>query len=167
MWKLECVRTNIYKELEIFDMCAGHELRTPTSKQRAPGLFESLASRLLEQWKSQSASVSDQYVVKIRHCGSNAAAMHFAARSYESNGSSDAGRSDPDHLLSGSALFLDETWEQISTKLSSHIQAAMSQPNYFTEAGSLLGQPDPLLGPTIVLAERMARGEDVSYCIDT
>lgn len=156
VWKLDCVRTNIYKELHIFHASATHDTGSSTTKPRAPGLFEVLSSRLLKQWKNQDYSESDQRFISIAQANSDATPITLPARLYkrkveDNSGSCDSNEKFPDR----SATFLDETLEQISAKLLPHMQATISHLNY--------KEPDPLIGPTIRQALRLAQEGNVSH----
>ncbi|KAL8717791.1 MAG: hypothetical protein Q9225_005006, partial [Loekoesia sp. 1 TL-2023] len=150
VWKLDCVRTNIYKELDIFHAGATHDPGSSTTRPPAPGLFEVLSSRLLEQWKNQDHSESGQRFISIAQANSDAAPItlpvRWCKRNVEDNCRS---RDSNEKLPDRSSIFLDGTSEQISAKLLPHMQSTISHSDY--------KEPDALIGPTIRRALRFAQ----------
>ncbi|KAL8689986.1 MAG: hypothetical protein Q9218_004471 [Villophora microphyllina] len=137
VWKLDCVRTNVHKELDMFQT----------------GVFAILANQDRERWRdpgsSTSGDCSARYACAAREVASVAFAAQVDLRQLTSWG---AVASKPSTLPTPeSILFFDETTEQISSKLLQHMHAALSHPSY--------QDPSPLIGPTIHAALKLIREE--------
>ncbi|KAL8938005.1 MAG: hypothetical protein Q9211_003406, partial [Gyalolechia sp. 1 TL-2023] len=149
VWKLDCMRTNIYKELDIFHP-GFKDPASSTTTPRAAGLFTALSSRLLEQWHSQRVSESDRCFVKVAHANRDASTMLFQARWCKQDNDHNArSRASDQEVSDKSAVFLDESTEQISITLLSHVESTVSH----------LGDSDPntMIGPTLRLASTLTR----------
>ncbi|KAL8830258.1 MAG: hypothetical protein Q9170_005810, partial [Blastenia crenularia] len=145
VWKLDCVRTNIYKELEIFHAGTSHDSGPLTMGPRAPGLLEILSSRLLERRKSSGVSESDRCSIRVGLSRSDASPMSFSARAYKLE---NAEITESRQAEEGRTFFLlDEQMEQLSAKLLPYMQATVSLAQY-TEL-------DGLVGPTMRLSSRL------------
>lgn len=157
VWKLDCMRTNIYKELDIFHP-GFIDPAALTMRPPAQGLFEILYCRLIEQWKSGSVSGSDRCVVRVSHATHDRGPMLLPALLYKQNTDDSAGNCGADkETLGRKAVFLDESKEQISAKFLSHVKTTISSADN--------SDLNDLVGPTLRLASAMIRDRNVSHDI--
>ncbi|KAL8938251.1 MAG: hypothetical protein Q9216_003991 [Gyalolechia sp. 2 TL-2023] len=149
VWKLGCMRTNIYREIDMF-YPRSKDPGMSNMKPSTTGLFSSLSSRLLEQWHSQRVSESDRCFIRVTRTSCDKSPMLFPARWYKRN-NNDGSRGGKQEVFESdrNTVFLDESKEQISITLLSHVESTISH----------LDDSDPnnLIGPTCRLASTLTR----------
>ncbi|KAL9604556.1 MAG: hypothetical protein Q9179_001816 [Wetmoreana sp. 5 TL-2023] len=134
VWKLDCVRTNIYKELDVFNT----------------GAFGIMASRLLERSQGQSRLRRGQYSIRFAHAEKDVAPISFGARLEQRQDTQNAGTFGTETLPTALEVpFLDETPEQISSKLLPYMQMTISHLSY--------EEPSRFMGPSIRTALKIVQ----------
>ncbi|KAI4235839.1 MAG: hypothetical protein LQ349_002904 [Xanthoria aureola] len=116
VWKLDCMRTSIYKEVEIF--------RT--------GFFRKLASRPLERWKEQQSQERVECFVKLASGAGDAISLCCISQLDRRKNSHGLEGHDVDDFqsLSGNLICIDETTDQILSKLLPSLRTTIFHPSY-------------------------------------
>ncbi|KAL8986649.1 MAG: hypothetical protein Q9177_004071, partial [Variospora cf. flavescens] len=139
VWKLDCVRTNIYKELDIFhpDINVGNDSSTPE-----PGYPEALASQLLTHRENNGPAQGDRYRIGVKYANSDASPMPFTIQLCKQQ--TVDGTEDPaigQNANVRDATLLNDSTDQIAAKLLPYMRATISHPSY--------EEVDPLIGRTL------------------
>ncbi|KAL8948146.1 MAG: hypothetical protein Q9222_005645 [Ikaeria aurantiellina] len=142
VWKLDCVRTNIYKELEVFQT----------------GLFQEFASRFLEHYKFESGMTSRQCYVNYVSTESDVRPMSFSSQDTIQGNSQQRGEPQPNEEHEEiNARYLNETTEQISSKLLPFMQAIVLQ---------LIDHEPPLLTKQTFVTAKTSGDKLLAHALD-
>ncbi|KAL8929935.1 MAG: hypothetical protein Q9208_001079 [Pyrenodesmia sp. 3 TL-2023] len=150
---LDCVRTNIYKELDIFHAGSTYDLGSSLLDLPNLGPFEALTSLLWKKWQDRRLEEAGQSSVRLSYFADLAFPVFFPAQFYQREDSDDAQSHDRGHRPDEkSAALAKEPTEQMSTKLLCHMRSGVAQSDY--------EEPYPFTGPTLRLVLRILNGEN-------
>lgn len=150
------MRTNIYKELDIFHAGSTYDLGSSLLELRDLGPFEALASSVLKKWQDRGLHEARQSSVRLSYFADLAVPVFFSAQLYQRQDSDDAESHESGHMPDvKSAALVNEPTEQTSTKLLCHMQSVIAHSDY--------EDPHPLTGPTLRLVLRILKDENVGY----
>ncbi len=162
VWKLECVRTNIYKELDLFNAGLTYhpgdsllELPGP-GPGPGPGPFEALTVKLLKNRQDKGFLKAGQSSIRLSYLTDRVAPMVFSAQAYTKQVCDETGsRGRHSTANEGNATLLNAPTEQIFTQLLSHMQSVITDIEY--------EELHPLTGPTLRLVLRILKDGNVGY----
>lgn len=155
------MRTNIHKELDIFQTGKFLNLRDIKQVLNGAGIFGILASRHRDRWRSMELPEPVECFARFSHAERDVAPIEFAARiDLRQHVGQEAGVSEQYSTAPpGSIPFLEDPIEQVSAKLLSHMLAAIFHPTYTITS--------PLIGPTITAALDLTQQGDLAPGVDT
>ncbi|KAL8973703.1 MAG: hypothetical protein Q9197_002054 [Variospora fuerteventurae] len=137
VWKLDCVRTNIHKELDIFhpDINVGNDSSTPE-----PRYPEALASQLSTHRENNGLAQGDRYCIGVKYANSDASPMPFTIQlcKQQTVDGTEAPAIGQNANVRDATLLKDST-DQIAAKLLPYMRATISHPSY-EEVDSLIGR---------------------------
>ncbi|KAL9580796.1 MAG: hypothetical protein Q9212_004275, partial [Teloschistes hypoglaucus] len=154
------MRTNIHKELDIWQTGNLSNLCDIETILNAAGIFGILANRHRDRWRTIELLEPVECSVRLSYAEIDVAPVNFAARGHlRQHVEQEVGAPEQHSMANPESIpFLDDPTEHISAKLLTHMLAAISHPSYKITS--------PLIGPTITATLKLIHQENLPPSLD-